>query len=187
MRIMVHGGMGVEGCLTVESGTGCLSTRRPGRAAFDRASSLPDVYQSGGGGATFWPAEFKRGSAGGFAPVGGGDAHVPLLLRTTKAATATPLSTMVRASLLTVAALVAVLVTAEEGAAQDVKDVSASSTSNFEPRKPAAFPLPCCCCLAEMQATAKPPAGELSAPGPRVLLPCGQSSCRRTPRPFSKA
>ena len=71
---------------------------------------------------------------------------MPLLLRTTKAATATPLSTMVRASLLTVAALVAVLVTAEEGAAQDVKDVSASSTSNFEPRKPAAFPLPCCCC-----------------------------------------
>jgi hypothetical protein len=153
MRIMVHGGMGVEGCLTVESGTGCLSTRRPGRAAFDRASSLPDVYQSGGGGATFWPAEFKRGSAGGFAPVGGGDAHVPLLLRTTKAAT--PLSTMVRASLLTVAALVAVLVTAEEGAAQDVKDVSASSTSNFEPRKPAAFPLPCCCCCCSAAASPK--------------------------------
>ena len=168
----------------------CPQDGRDGQPLIEPAAFLPDVYQSGGGGATFWPAEFKRGSAGGFAPVGGGDAHVPLLLRTTKAATATPLSTMVRASLLTVAALVAVLVTAEEGAAQDVKDVSASSTSNFEPRKPAAFPLPCCCCycccccLAEMQATAKPPAGELSAPGPRVLLPCGQSSCRRTPRPF---
>ena len=157
----------------------CPQDGRDGQPLIEPAAFLPDVYQSGGGGATFWPAEFKRGSAGGFAPVGGGDAHVPLLLRTTKAATATPLSTMVRASLLTVAALVAVLVTAEEGAAQDVKDVSASSTSNFEPRKPAAFPLPCCCCLAEMQATAKPP--RPSSGCPRRTRK-GASVRRSTPR-----